>query len=114
LRNVPDIAANADFDMYVCHNAHCSGGWAGTSFSSPMWAGFIALANEQAVKNGKPTVGFLNPTLYELSQDKGTFKTIFHDVVGGVSGDFTAVKNYDLVTGLGSPKGQKMIDALTQ
>jgi len=114
LRNVPDIAANADFDMYVCHNAHCSGGWAGTSFSSPMWAGFIALANEQAVKQSKPTVGFLNPTLYELSQDKKTFKSIFHDVVGGVSGDFTAVKNYDLVTGLGSPKGQKMIDALTQ
>ncbi|MBV9694741.1 MAG: peptidase S53, partial [Alphaproteobacteria bacterium] len=34
LRNVADISANADFDMFVCHNGRCSGGWAGTSFSS--------------------------------------------------------------------------------
>jgi subtilase family serine protease len=112
LRNVPDVAANADFDMYICYKGKCSGGWAGTSFSSPMWAGFVALVNEQAADNGKPPVGFLNPTVYGLAKKKKTYKAIFHDVVGGVSGLYTAVKGYDLVTGLGSPNGQAMIDAL--
>lgn len=113
LRNVPDIAANSDFDMYVCDKGRCGGGWGGTSFASPMWAGFVALANQQATKQGKPNVGFLNPTLYTLSI-AGSYSTIFHDVIGGQSGKFKAVKNYDLVTGLGSPKGPAMIDALTQ
>lgn len=109
LRNVADVSANADFDMYVCHNSHCSGGWAGTSFSSPMWAGFVALANQQAAKKHKPTVGFLNPTLY--AQLKGD-KTILHDVVGNSSGIYPAVKGYDLVGGLGSPNGAATINAL--
>ncbi|HEY4113098.1 MAG TPA: S53 family peptidase, partial [Rhizomicrobium sp.] len=113
LRNVPDISANADFDMLICAQGTCQGGWGGTSFSSPMWAGFVAMANQQAVKQGKPLVGFLNPTLYNLSI-AGSYKAIFHDVIGGKSGLYTAVKKFDLVTGLGSPKGQKMIDALTQ
>jgi xanthomonalisin len=113
LRNVPDISANSDFDMLICAQGKCQGGWGGTSFASPMWAGFIALANQQALMQGKPEAGFLNPTLYNLSI-AGSYKTIFHDVIGGQSGKFKAVKSYDLVTGLGSPKGQAMIDALTQ
>jgi len=31
-----------------------------------MWAGYMALVNQQAVANGKTTVGFLNPTIYAL------------------------------------------------
>jgi subtilase family serine protease len=109
LRNVADISANADFDMYVCSQGHCSGGWAGTSFASPIWAGFNALVNQQALKKGKPTVGFLNPTLYGMA--KGDRK-LLHDVIGNKSGKFPAVKGYDLVGGLGSPNGAKTINAL--
>jgi len=114
LRNVPDVAANANFNMYICFNGKCQGGWGGTSFSSPMWAGYIALANEQAAARGKPVVGFVAKTLYDLSKKTAKYKSIFHDVIGGKSGKYTAVEGYDLVTGLGSPNGQAMIDALTK
>jgi subtilase family serine protease len=109
LRNVADISANADFDMYVCYRAHCSGGWAGTSFSSPIWAGFNALMNEYAGQKGKPTVGFLNPTAYTLYAGN---KKMFHDVVGHMSGIYPSVKGYDLVGGLGSPRGTYTIKAV--
>jgi len=109
LRNVADISANADFDMLVCDRGHCSGGWGGTSFSSPIWAGFNALMNQYATQKGKPTVGFLNPAIYPLY--KGN-KEMFHDVVGNSSGLYPAVKGYDLVGGLGSPHGQKTIRAI--
>jgi len=74
-----------------------------------MWAGFTALMNQYAAQKGKPTVGFLNPTLYGLYA--GNTK-ILHDVVGNSSGQFPAVKGYDLVGGLGSPAGNKTIKAV--
>ena len=117
LRNVPDVAANANFNMYICatfsatKKGKCEGGWGGTSFASPMWAGFIALANEQAATNGKPKIGFLAPTMYGLAGGT-SYHTVLHDVVGGKSGLYTAVKGYDLVTGVGSPRGSALIDAL--
>ena len=112
LRNVPDVAAQADTDCFVCAGGKCMHNWGGTSFAAPMWAGFTALANQQATANGMPPVGFLNPTLYGLAMKKQTYKTILHDVIGGESGKYKAVKGYDLVTGLGSPNGQGLIDAL--
>ncbi len=110
LRNVPDIAAVASH-FYVCANGHCQGGWAGTSFSSPIWAGFIALANQKAAAVGRPPVGFLNPALYALAGKKA-YPQLFHDVTEGGSGDFSAGPSFDLVTGLGSPTGQGLIGAL--
>jgi kumamolisin len=109
LRNVADISANADFDMMTCESNHCSGGWGGTSFSSPIWAGFNALMNQYAAKKGKPTVGFLNPVVYEISKSN---KNYLHDIVGHSSGIYPAVKGYDLVGGLGSPNGMKTIKAI--
>jgi kumamolisin len=93
----------------VCDQGSCGGGTGGTSFSSPMWAGFNALMNQYALQKGKPLVGFLNPTIYALY--KGD-KKMFHDVVGNKSGTFPAVKGYDLVGGLGSPNGTKTIKAI--
>jgi subtilase family serine protease len=112
LRNVPDVAANAEEDMVICADNTCKGGWGGTSFASPMWAGFIALANQQAVSSGKPVLGFINPAIYGLARGSG-YKSIFHDVRKGTSGDYSCTYSYDLVTGLGSPQGQALIDALT-
>lgn len=111
LRNVPDIAGDANTDNYICYNGKCNGGWGGTSFASPIWAGFIALANQQAAASSKPLVGFLNPTIYGFAGLPG-YRTLFHDMKKGQSGDYSAVKGYDLVTGLGSPQGQALIDAL--
>lgn len=39
----------------------------GTSCSSPMFAGFVALLNSHQVKNKQPTLGWLNPLLYKLA-----------------------------------------------
>jgi subtilase family serine protease len=47
--------------------ATACGASGGTSFSSPIWAGFIALANQRAALMGNPSVGFLNPAIYDLS-----------------------------------------------
>jgi kumamolisin len=102
VRNVPDIAAAAR-NFYICADGGCGGGSAGTSFASPIWAGFVALANERAANGGKPPVGFLNPRLYRLAGG-ADYATDLHDITSGKSGLYTAGPAYDLVTGLGSPQ----------
>jgi subtilase family serine protease len=111
LRNVPDIAGEADTVNYICSSSGCGGGNGGTSFASPIWAGFIALANQEAAARGLPRVGFLNPLVYGIGRTTD-YASAFHDVVGGTSGKYTAVTGYDLVTGLGSPNGADFIEAL--
>jgi hypothetical protein len=114
LRNIPDVAAIASNVFLVSNGAQGSGG--GTSAATPVWASFLALANQQA--NGSP-IGFLNPSIYTLAQT-ANFSSYFHDITTGnnfnsYSPDlFSAVAGYDLVTGLGSPNGQALIDALAQ
>jgi len=112
LRNVPDVAAEANFDFYVCSNqSGCAGGWGGTSFAAPMWAGYMALVNQQAIANGNPPLGFVNPAIYNIGVGSG-YSTAFHDITSGGNGGFTAVAGYDLVTGWGSPNGSGLINAL--
>ena len=64
MRNFPDVAANADNCYLYYNNGTTAGGWGGTSFAAPLWAGYTALINQQAAANGRPPVGFLNPALY--------------------------------------------------
>lgn len=109
LRNVPDVSANANYNMFICYGGRCNGGWGGTSFSAPMWAGFIAMTNEQAANESKPVIGFFNPLLYGAMRSD---TSILHDPVRHRSGAFRTVKGYDLVTGLGSLNGQALVDAL--
>jgi subtilase family serine protease len=105
LRNGPDVAANANFSFYVCANqvACLANEDGGTSFAAPMWAAFIALANQQAAANKGAPVGYFNPTIYPLNLGS-TYSTNFHDITSGKSGSYSAVTGYDLVTGWGSPK----------
>ena len=111
LRNVPDIAGDSDTDNYICADGTCVGGFGGTSFASPILAGFVALANQQAAAAGLPPVGFLNPALYKLAGRNNASK-LFHDETAGKSGLYSCTPSFDLVTGVGSPAGQKLIDAL--
>jgi subtilase family serine protease len=105
LRNGPDVSANANFTFYTCadQTACLANEFGGTSFAAPMWAGFIALVNQQLVSQGKPTIGFLNPTIY-AENVTSAYSTGFHDITSGKSGSFSAETGYDLVTGWGSPK----------
>jgi hypothetical protein len=84
-----------------------------------MWAGFAALANQQAVAAGLPTIGFLNPALYHIGTNSG-YTACFDDITVGNNTNTTsaihylAVPGYDLCTGWGSPSGESLIIALTQ
>jgi len=113
LRNGPDVSANANYTFYVCadQTTCTANSYGGTSFAAPMWAGYIALVNQQLVANGQPTIGFINPTIYAQNVTS-SYATDFHDITSGTSGSFSAVTGYDLVTGWGSPNGTGLINAL--
>ena len=113
LRNGPDVSANANFTFYVCADqTTCTANdYGGTSFATPMWAGYLALVNQQLANNGDSPIGFINPTIYAQNVTS-SYGTDFHDITSGTSGSYSAVTGYDLVTGWGSPNGTGLINAL--
>ena len=70
-----------------------------------MFSGLISLINDELVAAGKPTVGFMNPTLYAAAESDG----LGFDVLEGENtkspckAGFVAQKGWDAVTGLGTP-----------
>jgi uncharacterized protein involved in high-affinity Fe2+ transport len=113
LRNGPDVSANANFTFYTCADqTTCqANAYGGTSFAAPMWAGYIALVDQQLAEQGKPAIGFIDPTIYAQNVTS-SYSTDFHDITSGTSGSYSAVSGYDLVTGWGSPNGTGLINAL--
>jgi hypothetical protein len=114
LRNGPDVSANANFSFYVCAQQQpCTANEVGgTSFAAPMWAGYMALVNQQAKENGVGRAGFINPTIYALNTaNYDNYRSDFHDIATGGNHINKAVEGYDLVTGWGSPNSG-LIDAL--
>jgi subtilase family serine protease len=111
-RNAPDVSANANFTFYVCADqTTCTANeYGGTSFAAPMWAGYLALVNQQSVANGNKTIGFINPTLYTIGEGS-SYDSDFHDITSGSNGD-SATTGYDLATGWGSPNGSALLNAL--
>ena len=115
MRNVPDVALTAE-NVYVrADGSDLSVG--GTSCATPLWAGFVALVNQQAVSFGKPPVGFLNPTVYAIGTGT-SYSSGFHDITTGNNfsssspSNFPAVTGYDLCTGWGTPTGTNLINIL--
>ena len=111
LRNGPDIAAEGDFQNYICYDGTCSGGWGGTSFACPEIVGYLALANQQSVSHGHATLGMVNPAIYTIGIGR-RYTNNFHDTTSGSNIGFTCVPGYDLVTGWGSPNGSTLINSL--
>ena len=101
-RGVPDVAGDASpatgYIILVDGQLTTVGG---TSAVAPLWAGLIALLNEL---KGKP-VGYLNPY-------GPTSKGVFHDITQGNNGAYAAGPGWDACTGLGSPDGAKLLNAL--
>ncbi len=64
-RNVPDVAMTAD-NVFVVGDNGQEEDIGGTSCAAPLWAAFVALANQQALAKGRPTLGFINPAIYAL------------------------------------------------
>src|ERR1700691_4656737 len=112
LRNGPDVSANANFTFYVCADqTTCTANdYGGTSFATPMWAGYLALANQQAAASGK-TIGYINPIIYPDALTS-SYSTLFHDVTSGSCGTYSGITGYDLCTGWGSPNTTGLINTL--
>jgi hypothetical protein len=116
MRNIPDVAMTADNIYIVANNGLGEPGVGGTSCAAPLWAGFTALVNQQAVAKGEATVGFINPAIYAIAKGSG-YASAFHDITTGNNtspnspDNYYAVAGYDLCTGWGSPSGQ-LIDIL--
>jgi subtilase family serine protease len=117
-RGVPDVAANADpgTAMAMVYNDGSSRPASGTSASTPLWAGVIALADQEAGRH----LGFVNPALYAIARGPG-YHRAFHDVVTGdnsvlwptgVYDGYAAGPGWDPVTGWGSPDAQYLVPML--
>jgi kumamolisin len=107
-RGVPDVAGDADpqtgYQVYFDGQSTPIGG---TSAVAPLWAGLIALINQ---KRGK-AVGYLNPYLYQNYQQLAQSKAL-RDVTSGNNGGYSASSGWDACTGLGSPDGAQLLQAL--
>jgi hypothetical protein len=116
MRNIPDVALTAD-NIWITYDNGSSGGVGGTSCAAPLWAAYTALINQQALANGRQPVGFVNPSLYSIANGPG-YASAFHDIATGnntnktSSTKFFAASGYDLCTGLGTPAGSALINAL--
>lgn len=108
-RAYPDVSALADNVPIVMGGFPTLTG--GTSASTPTFAGIISMINDARLQKGKPSLGFVNPALYQLAaQYPGV---LFYDVTVGNSAcasdgsccntGFPASKGWDPVSGLGSP-----------
>ncbi|HTX56616.1 MAG TPA: S53 family peptidase [Candidatus Acidoferrales bacterium] len=107
-RGVPDVCADADPDSgyrVLVDGAGIVVG--GTSAVAPLWAALIALMNQEA---GEP-VGFLNPKLYDLPGYPSTPGPL-HDITTGSNGAYQAGEGWSPVTGLGSPDGARLEEAV--
>ena len=118
-RNYPDVSMPADGVFLISRNGTSVGSVGGTSCASPLWAGFMALVNQQAASQGSSSIGFPNPAIYALGKGPyAAYASAFHDITTGNNfcpknpTRFPATVGYDLCTGWGTPRGSNTITAL--
>lgn len=109
-RAYPDVAALSRH-FWVVNNRIPVPGVAGTSAATPTVAGIISMVNEHRLHNNQPTLGFLNPFLYQNPQ--ALFDVTSGCNEGCLSGDkgFCATDGYDPVTGNGTPNFPELVKA---
>jgi kumamolisin len=104
-RGVPDISGDADpqtgYNILVDGQSIVVGG---TSAVAPLWSALIAVLNQKLGRS----LGFVQPALYGLASSKKAFR----DITSGSNGAFSAGPGWDACTGLGSPEGQNLLNAL--
>ncbi|MGA9840483.1 MAG: S53 family peptidase [Thermoplasmata archaeon] len=103
-RGVPDVAGDADpttgYAVLIDGEATVIGG---TSAVAPLWAALLARLNQLL---GGP-VGYVNPRLYSIGEAPA-----FHDITSGDNGGYRAGPGWDACTGLGTPDGTALLNAL--
>lgn len=132
-RETPDVSANAD--EFTPYAEYCTGnpttnstcatfsggqpvpGWfgiGGTSLAAPFWSGLIDLVASRT--GNRP--GFVNWGLYRLfNHYSNPYGNYFHDITGANStvnnnGFYPTTPNYDIATGIGSPRITGLVRAL--
>lgn len=102
-RGVPDVAGDADpltgYQIRVDGKDQVIGG---TSAVAPLWAALVARLNQSL----GGTLGDAHAMLYQLGEQA------FRDITQGNNGQYKAGKGWDACTGLGSPNGQALLQAL--
>ena len=127
MRNVPDVSLVANNITIFWGNTYLglgAGGGnsypfqvTGTSLATPLWAGFVALVNQQAAANSQPPIGFVNPALYAIGKSTN-YASCFNDIITGCNTNslsptkYSATAGYDLCTGWGSMNGDNLLPAL--
>jgi kumamolisin len=101
-RGVPDVCGDADpqtgYDVRVDGSDTVYGG---TSAVAPLWAALIARINSTK----KAPAGYLNAQLYKDP-------SVLNDITSGNNGAYAASTGWDACTGLGSPDGAALANAL--
>lgn len=119
-RGIPDVAGNSanqsGYFIMINNGIRLFGG--GTSAVSPLWAALVAMFNQKLSQElGVPTkLGFINPKLYQVKADGAAFNDITsgnNQNIPEVPGYFAA-SGWDACTGLGTPKGEELYQALRQ
>lgn len=118
-RGYPDISMNAAVfespTLYWTIPGDINGfivGVGGTSAATPLFAGFVAVADQLACHD----LGLINPTLYRLHDAKRSGEvdvTIGNNDTPGVEG-FDATRGYDLASGWGTIDGTKLALSLAK
>jgi kumamolisin len=103
-RGVPDVSGNADpatgYKIVVGGSTTVVGG---TSAVSPLWSGLTALLNQALGHH----LGFFSLQLYAPAG-----RATFGDITSGSNGAYFAGPGWDACTGLGTPRGQALLQAL--
>ncbi len=92
MRNIPDVAMTAD-GIWVAYDNGGSGIFGGTSAATPLWAGFMALVNQQAAMVGQPPVGFINPAIYAIG-NWTNYSFAFNDITTGDNTSASSPTNF--------------------
>jgi len=121
-RGYPDVAA-CGANVAVFQKGQVTK-LAGTSCSSPMWAGMLTIINDDRIRAGKSPLGFVNPLLYQMWQEQ---PNTFNDILVGANGgnhyvgdgdckkfNFYATAGWDATSGLGSPNFGRIREYMAQ
>ncbi|KAG8453090.1 hypothetical protein GDO86_004778, partial [Hymenochirus boettgeri] len=117
-RAYPDVAALSD-NYWVVTNRIPIPWVSGTSASTPVFGGVLALINDYRMQKGLSPLGFLNPAIYRI---QGNSSQALYDVTEGchlsciddhvLGRGFCASPSWDPVTGWGTPNFPELLKAL--
>ncbi len=133
-RAIPDVSLIADpvtavsiYDSLDVSTQYPNpwGATGGTSVAAPVYAGMLALAQQNRLAAGQTllTSAQINAATYKL-YNSSSYSTYFHDITMGNNKDvtsggttdvtgYTATTGYDLATGVGSPIGNTFVPYLS-